>query len=143
MSFAGRSPAGASLELMIEEIAEMPAGTIGFRASGEIDVDEYKSVLMPPLERAVGEGRVRMLFQAGPNFQKFDAATIWADAKNSVDLGLRHRDAWERSAIVTDVDWIARASQVFAWLVPGELRVFPLGGIEDAKSWLADGLATG
>jgi len=27
-----------------------------------------------------------------------------------VDLGVRHREAWARSAIVTDTDWIARAT---------------------------------
>ena len=128
---------------MIEEITGMPPGTIGFRATGEIDVEEYKRVLMPPLERAVDEGHVRLLFQAGPDFEKFDPATLWADTKNSVDLGVRHRDAWERAAIVTDVDWISRASQLFAWAVPGELRVFALAELEDAKAWLAEGLAAG
>jgi hypothetical protein len=127
---------------MIEEIDGMPGGTIGFRASGAVDVEEYKRVLMPPLERAVDEGHVRLLFEAGPDFEKFDPATLWADTKNSVNLGVRHHDAWERTAMVTDVDWIARASQLFAWAVPGELRVFRLDRLEDAKAWLAEGLPT-
>ena len=118
----------------------MPEGTIGFRASGEIDVEEYKRVLMPPIERAVDEGRVRLLFQAGPDFAKFDPAAIWADARSGVNLGLRHRDAWERFAMVTDLEWIARSTQLFGWAVPGELRVFRLAELEGAKAWLAEGL---
>lgn len=117
----------------------MPAGTIGFRAAGEVDVEEYKHVLLPPIERAVEAGEVRLLFQTGPGFERFDPAAMWADARAGVDLGIRHHEAWERTAIVTDVDWIARASQLFAWMVPGELRVFSPPELEEAKSWLADG----
>ena len=118
----------------------MPPGTLGFRASGELDVEEYKRVLLPPLQDAVEGGGVRLLFQAGPDFERFDAATVWADVRSSVDLGIRHHGAWERFAMVTDVDWIARASQLFAWAVPGELRVFGIGDADEAKAWLADGV---
>jgi hypothetical protein len=125
---------------VIERIDDMPAGTLGFRASGRLDVDEYKRVLLPALHEAVEAGRVRLLFQAGPDFERFDAATVWADVKSSVDLGIRHHGAWERFAMVTDVDWIARTSQLFAWAVPGELRVFPFGDAEAARAWLAEGI---
>ena len=40
-------------------------------------------------------------------------------------------------AIVTDVEWIAKASHMFAWMVPGELMVRGLDGLEDAKAWLS------
>ena len=115
----------------------MPAGTIGFRASGQVDVEEYKRVLLPPIERAVDAGSVRLLFQAGPDFEKFDAAALWADARESIDLGLRHHSAWKRFALVTDVDWMARTTQLFAWAVPGEVRVYRLGEGGNARSWLA------
>jgi hypothetical protein len=126
----------ASLAAMIEVIADMPRGTLGFRATGRIDVEEYKRILIPPLQSAVEAGRVRLLFQVGPDFERFDAATMWADVKSSVDLGVRHREAWERFAMVTDIEWITRTTQLFAWAVPGELRLFPFDGAEDAKAWL-------
>jgi len=37
---------------------------------------------------------------------------------------------------VTDVDWIAKALHMFAWLTPGEVELYELGG-EDAKTWVA------
>ena len=31
-----------------------------------------------------------------------------------------------RSAIVTDLDWMARATRLFAWMIPGQARVFEI-----------------
>jgi hypothetical protein len=42
-----------------------------------------------------------------------------------------------RSAIVTDIHWMARATRLFAWMIPGEVSVFPLGELERAKAWVA------
>ena len=53
------------------------------------------------------------------------------------DLGVRHHDAWVRSAIVTDIHWMARATRLFAWMIPGEARVFPLAELAQAKAWVA------
>jgi hypothetical protein len=36
---------------------------------------------------------------------------------------------------VTDVDWIAKALHAFAWLTPGEVKLYDLDGLEDAKTW--------
>jgi hypothetical protein len=50
---------------------------------------------------------------------------------------VRHHSAWVRSAIVTDMDWMARATRLFAWMIPGEARVFESAEIESAKAWVA------
>jgi hypothetical protein len=39
--------------------------------------------------------------------------------------------------VVTDVDWIVKSIHMFAWLTPGEVRVFDLDGIDEAKAWVA------
>jgi SpoIIAA-like len=39
--------------------------------------------------------------------------------------------------VVTDVEWIAKATHMFAWMAPGELNVYPLDQLEDAKAWVA------
>ena len=53
------------------------------------------------------------------------------------DLGVRHRESWERSAIVTDIHWIAQATRLFAWMIPGDARVFPAAELAQAKAWVA------
>ncbi|HEY1593118.1 MAG TPA: STAS/SEC14 domain-containing protein [Solirubrobacteraceae bacterium] len=42
-----------------------------------------------------------------------------------------------RSAIVTDIEWMARATRLFRWLIPGEARVFRLAELDEAKAWVA------
>ena len=37
---------------MIERIADMPAGTIGLRASGKLDKDDYRDVLTNVVSRS-------------------------------------------------------------------------------------------
>jgi hypothetical protein len=54
------------------------------------------------------------------------------------DLGVRHHEAWIRSAIVNDIHWMARATKLFAWMIPGEARAFPRAELETAKAWVAD-----
>ena len=43
--------------------------------------------------------------------------------------------AWERIALVTDVEWIIHATSVFGWMTPGELKHFPVSQRGDAISW--------
>jgi hypothetical protein len=50
-------------------------------------------------------------------------------------VGLKHRSAWERLAVVTDKDWIRHGVAAFAWVIPGEIRVFDPGELENAKPW--------
>jgi SpoIIAA-like len=54
-------------------------------------------------------------------------------------MGVRQRQEWVRSAIVTDIDWMARTTKLFAWMIPGESKVFPIAELEQAKAWVAGG----
>jgi hypothetical protein len=59
------------------------------------------------------------------------------DIKTGLGLGIGHHSAWRRSAIVTNVDWIAKAYRMFAWMTPGEVEVYGLDQLEKAKNWVA------
>jgi len=50
---------------------------------------------------------------------------------------LGHPRAWHRTAVVTDVDWIAKAMHMFGWLTPGEVKLYGLAELQDAKTWVA------
>ena len=52
---------------------------------------------------------------------------------------LANRKNWKRFAVVTDVDWVARAIRMFTWAMPGELGVYEdLGNLERAKTWVTE-----
>jgi stage II sporulation SpoAA-like protein len=123
---------------MIEEIAEMPAGTVGLRVWGEVTGEDYKDVLLPTVERAVNEhGEIRLLFQAGPDFQRFTASMIGTDVTKGLSFGVSHWSAWKRMAVVTDVEWLRHAMQMLGWMTPGEARLFALDEVAAAKEWVA------
>jgi SpoIIAA-like len=122
---------------MIEPLEGMPPGTIGFRATRHVTRDEYRDVLLPAMRDAAEAGEVRMLFVIGPGFEKFEIGALAEDTKTGLTLGLGHLRSWKRTAIATDVEWIAKASHMFAWMAPGELNVYPLDQLEEAKVWVA------
>src|SRR5690242_20619554 len=115
----------------------MPEGTIGFRATGRVTREEYKEVLLPAMRAAAQAGDVRMLFAVGPGFERFEPGAMAQDMTAGVSLGIGHPHAWKRAALVTDVDWIAKALHMFGWLTPGEVKLYPPEGLEEAKAWVA------
>src|SRR5689334_710424 len=82
----------------------MPPGTVGFRVTGEVEREDYDEVLTPELNRALEAGALRTLYVI-ETLDEIEPTALWADAKLGFDLGVRHRDAWIRSAIVTDIQW--------------------------------------
>jgi hypothetical protein len=123
---------------MVERMQDMPSGTLGFRVTGQITRQDYADVLVPELHAAVDSGaRLRTLYVI-EDLDEIEPGALWADTKLGFDLVVRHHGAWERSAIVTDIEWMARATRLFGWMIPGESRVFPLAELEQAKAWVAD-----
>jgi hypothetical protein len=122
---------------MVERLTDMPEGTLGFRASGEIARDDYVNVLVPGLQKAVESGEPLRTLYVIEDLGKIEPSALWEDTKTGFNLGVRHHSAWERSAIVTDIDWMAHATKLFAWMIPGEARVFPVAELEEAKRWIA------
>jgi hypothetical protein len=123
---------------MVEALSEMPAGTIGVRISGRVTGADYRDVLIPALRSAVESGEVRALFVVA-DYEGFDMDALKEDLKGAPPLAFEHREAWKRIAVATDVDWMAKAIELFKWLIPGEQKVFALGEIDGAKAWIAGG----
>jgi hypothetical protein len=121
---------------VIERLQDMPPGTVGFRVAGRIERADYDNVLTPELERALEAGKLRTLYVI-EKLGMIEPSALWADSKLGFDLAVRHRDAWVRSAIVTDIEWIVQAFRLFAWMIPGEVRIFPNAEVEQAKAWVA------
>jgi hypothetical protein len=122
---------------MVELLTDMPPGTIGVRMSGKVTGDEYHELVDPVLEALDRGEQVRYLVVTAPDFDGLDLDALWQDLKTAGSVGLKHRKAWERFALVTDKDWMRRAVAAFGWLSPGELRVFDPAELEDAKAWVA------
>ena len=123
---------------MIEPLPDMPAGTLGFRATGRVTRQDYADRFLPPVQAKVDSGEgIRMVYQVGPGFEKFEVGALFEDTKTGWNLGILHPDAWKRLAFVTDVKWMSQATHAFAWMMPGQIKIYDLEGLEEAKAWVA------
>ncbi len=121
---------------MIERIEDMPVGTIGLRASGELTMDDYRGVLEPALKEGVDSGELRLVFVL-TDFDRL-ASGVWVeDMKTGLQAWVRNHSAWKRFALVTDVEWVAKAMRAFAWMAPGEAKVFGIDELTAAREWVS------
>jgi len=123
---------------MVERMTDMPEGTLGIRVSGRIERSDYDEVLAPELRAAVASGRVRALFVI-ERVSGIEPAAVWADLKLFSEVAGRHRAAWERTAIVTDVGWMASVARAVLGIFPGQVLVYPQSELDTAKAWVASG----
>jgi hypothetical protein len=122
---------------MIELITDMPEGTLGFRVSGKVVKGDYTDVLEPELKKTLDSGNKLRTLYVIESLDKIEPSALWEDSKTGFNLGVRHHKEWDRSAIVTDIEWMVHATKLFAWMIPGEARVYPLAEVEEAKRWVA------
>jgi len=119
---------------MIQLIEEAPEGVLAFKAVGKVEAADYE-VLRPAIEEAIKDrGKVRIVFEMGPEFDGYTAGAAWEDAK----LWAPHFTDWQRCAVVTDHDFMAGALKVFGAIMPGEIKVFPVGELDKALAWAAE-----
>jgi hypothetical protein len=114
----------------------MPSGAIGLRASGKLSLDDYREVLEPALREGVESGELRLVFVL-TDFEGLEPGVWIEDVKTGLRVWVREHSAWKRFALVTDVEWVAKAMRLFAWMTPGEVMIRGLDGIEEAKEWAA------
>ena len=121
---------------MIREIEDMPAGTVGLEASGKLSREDYREVIEPVLNQAVAAGSIRLVFVL-TEFDGLEPGAWPEDMKTGLTAWVRDHSAWRRFALATDVEWVARAMRLFAWVAPGEVTTYGLDQVEEAKSWVA------
>jgi hypothetical protein len=119
---------------MLEVLPGLPDNVLGIRALGEVEDDDYDEILVPAIEdRLNRHDKIRFLYVLGPEFEGYDGGALWDDAK----LGMKTFTSYEKIALVTDTAWIGRSVKAFGWLMPGEVKIFALADIDDARTWVS------
>ena len=121
---------------MVTRIDGMPEGTIGLQSVGELTLRDYREVLEPALAEAFKAGELRLLFLVS-DYGGLESGAWIEDVKTGLNAWIAHHSAWRRFALVTDVDWMAKAMRMFSWLAPGEVSTWPGDKLEEAKAWVA------
>src|SRR4051812_46423964 len=121
---------------MLRRIDEMPIGTIGFTAVGEVEDDDWEEAGEPVLrQRVAAGGKVRLVYLVGPEGTDVEGDAMKGDGR----LPARHAGAFERVAIVADESWVKPAIKAWSILMPGKARAFAVHDLPAAKTWLAEG----
>ena len=110
----------------------MPAGVIGFEVSGTVRAEDYRDVVIPALERAASQGDVRFVVEM-PELKGMTPSAMWQDLK----VAAEYLHAMKRIAVITDLEWVAHMTALFGWMVPYEMRTFPMAQRDDALKWIA------
>ncbi|MCG6939815.1 MAG: STAS/SEC14 domain-containing protein [Thiohalocapsa sp.] len=119
---------------MIERLTGLPENVIGFSAHGKVTGADYEQHVVPAVEEVLmAHDKIRLLYQLGDDFEGFDVGALWEDTK----VGLSHLAAWERIALVTDVDWLRTTAKAMGFMMPGEVRVFTNAEMDAAREWLS------
>jgi|SRR3954447_26258546 hypothetical protein len=122
---------------MIERLRDLPDNVDGLRMSGHVSRDEYQQVVLPLMQECLARGGgIRLLIVIDDDFDRFEAGALWEDLKFGLGQGLE-LSRWERMALVSDEHWVHHAITLFGWLVPGEIKVYPLAEQPQATAWLA------
>ena len=122
---------------MIEPIADMPAGAIGFRVEGEMTDADYADVLAPALRAAAGSGEVRLLLVGSKGFDLGSLKSRFEELRNDPELDLGHSKDWKRVAIAADANFLVRAAfPAVAKAIPVDVKLFEADKEAEAKAWI-------
>ncbi|HTQ59881.1 MAG TPA: STAS/SEC14 domain-containing protein [Candidatus Solibacter sp.] len=122
---------------MIEALTGFPPKVLAFACKGHVTKNDYETVLIPVVDKALKEpGKVRLFYRTDPDFSGIAPGAMWDDFK----VGMEHLLRWERIAVVSDVDWIRHMLRVFSFVIPGAVKFFRLNEETIAREWILEGL---
>ena len=118
---------------MIEVMPESQGNVLGVKMGGKITAREYEDVIIPGVETVLQEyGKVRFMYLLDESFQGAEAGAMWDDTK----LGFKHRNDFEKLALVGGSKWMEWLTKLAAKFISGETRVFPAEQLQEAWDWL-------
>lgn len=120
---------------MIEIIQGLPENVVAVNVSGEVTGDDYKNVLIPAVEEKIQKyGKVRILYHMDEELEWFTLNAMIEDAK----VGIQNLTAFEKIAVVSDVDWMNAAVEIFKFIVPFPVRNYRNEELPEAEAWIIE-----
>jgi len=118
---------------MIEQIPLASDQAVGFKMSGKLHDEDYKT-FVPLVDAAIAKhGKVRMLAQFH-DFHGWDLHALWDDIKFSTT----HCTKIEKIALVGEKTWEKWMAKVCKPFTMAKIQYFEAGQLDAAKAWLAE-----
>ena len=119
---------------MIEVLKDLPDNVAGFRATGHVDAEQYKAVLIPEVDRLVQQqDQIRFLLVLNTDMSDFTIGAILQD----LGVGLKHFTKWHKMAIVSGSKAIEKFTDFFSYVAPGEAKGFDHSELKEAVAWVS------
>ncbi|WP_346237080.1 STAS/SEC14 domain-containing protein [Niabella insulamsoli] len=118
---------------MISQIDKVPENVIAFRASGNVELQDFTSTQIPAINEFVKnhENFNYLLFLENDlnNFSlKWWMKSLW--------MVVRDWTTWNKCAIISNID-TTKISNTESWKeLPDQLRIYPLEQSDEAVRWL-------
>lgn len=121
---------------MIEVLETGKKDVLGFRLSGKLHDEDYKT-FVPLVDQAIAQaGKVRMLVEFH-DFHGWDAHALWDDIK----FATTHCTKMEKVALVGETKWESWMSTVCKPFTTAKIKYFDAGEISAARAWLEEDLS--
>jgi SpoIIAA-like len=118
---------------MIEKLPQSTDKILGFKMSGKLHDEDYKT-FVPVIDAAVAKGgKIRLLAQFH-DFHGWDMHALWDDIKFSTT----HCTAMERIALVGDKAWEKWMAKVCVPFSMAKIKYFEAAEIDAAWKWLQE-----
>lgn len=121
---------------MIEALSDMPEGVSGIRVSGRVTGEDIRE-FTPRMQEMLGAHELRFVEVIDPDYEGFGKGGLVEDLKQGFGVLFEHHAAFKRIAVVSDKEWVAHTLHALSWMVPGELKIFGLDDVQQAKEWAA------
>ncbi|MDH5823869.1 STAS/SEC14 domain-containing protein [Luteimonas sp. RD2P54] len=119
------------------EILPSPPHLAAFQFSGTLDGDDYDRCIAEIEARLAAHPRIG-LYADMSGFSGMTAAAVGKDLRYAIEK-LGDYDRFARGAVVTEREWLGKASELVGKLFPGtEVRAFAPGEQAQALQWAAD-----
>lgn len=112
----------------------MAPNVLAIEAVGKITHADYRDVLIPKAEAMMTKGPIRMLYVIGEDFTGFELGALVDDSA----FGMKHWHDFSHIAVVTDHEWLNAVIAMFKPFFHGQVRLFRLAGLSEAKDWIAN-----
>jgi hypothetical protein len=111
----------------------LPDNVLGFKMSGKLHDEDYKT-FVPLVDEAIAkQGKVRMLAQFH-DFHGWDMQALWDDTK----FATTHCTKIERIALVGDKTWEKWMAKVCVPFTMAKIKYFDATDFDAASKWLAE-----
>jgi SpoIIAA-like len=121
---------------VIETLKDMPKGVTGFVVSGLLGGDDLRE-FRPAMDELLDAGEIRIVEVIAADYEGFGPGGLAEDLKLGFGALFQRHSAFKRIAVVSDRDWVAHTLHALAWMIPGELAIFGLDELQQAKEWAA------